>query len=509
LGCKQKESPGHTGACNRVRLFPQSLDPGCYLRTAAAILPKELMVETTGARLLLFNGVTSALLSLPPDLATAIEPFLGPARTRSAGEGYRSWQPPTFQAEDVPEILRVRLSSLVDAGVFVPADCDERELLASSYRMHRARAPFFVTMTTTLDCNMRCYYCYQKEGNLEYMSQETCDAAIAWTKQQIVERGYTSVHVDWYGGEPMLNQAVIGRFTGAMTRFCDDRGVAYKASMICNGTAWPADPVGFVQSNRINNIQFSLDGPMRHHNKRRGLIDSKKGRGRVGSYDEVMGTIGSLLGSVKIYLRVNVDPWIGRDCLEVIDTCAELGWLRENTRFYPYVAIINAMTEHCGFIGKVSRFENFNAEYDNIQREFYARLASYRDQNTLEMVQYYPARITLNCAAVSNNSVVFGPNGLMYKCGLDVGDHHRAHSALPNTEVESGETARLAEDRWDRYNPFAHDRCSECQYLPVCMGGCPKAQIEKDATQIKLQSAFWENNFDKIIREYYAASGHA
>jgi hypothetical protein len=41
------------------------------------------------------------------------------------------------------------------------------------------------------------------------------------------------------------------------------------------------------------------------------------------------------------------------------------------------------------------------------------------------------------------------------------------------------------------------------------MGGCPKAQIEKDATQIKLQSAFWENNFDKIIREYYAASGHA
>jgi hypothetical protein len=24
-----------------------------------------------------------------------------------------------------------------------------------------------------------------------------------------------------------------------------------------------------------------------------------------------------------------------------------------------------------------------------------------------------------------------------------------------------------------------------------------------------MQSVFWENNFDRIIREYYAAAGHA
>jgi radical SAM protein with 4Fe4S-binding SPASM domain len=64
-------------------------------------------------------------------------------------------------------------------------------------------------------------------------------------------------------------------------------------------------------------------------------------------------------------------------------------------------------------------------------------------------------------------------------------------------------------DRWDRYDPFSHARCSECQYLPVCMGGCPKAQIERDEMQIGMQSAFWENNFDRIIQEYYAAAGRA
>jgi radical SAM protein with 4Fe4S-binding SPASM domain len=100
----------------------------------------------------------------------------------------------------------------------------------------------------------------------------------------------------------------------------------------------------------------------------------------------------------------------------------------------------------------------------------------------------------------------------MYKCGLDVGDNHRAHAALGDDGVVArpaadGASASLAPDRWDRFDPFTHNRCSECQYLPVCMGGCPKAQIEHDETQVRRQSEFWENNFDRIIREYCVASG--
>jgi radical SAM protein with 4Fe4S-binding SPASM domain len=65
----------------------------------------------------------------------------------------------------------------------------------------------------------------------------------------------------------------------------------------------------------------------------------------------------------------------------------------------------------------------------------------------------------------------------------------------------------LAADRWDRYDPFAHPTCRECQYLPICMGGCPKAQIERNTSQIRAHSEFWEANFDRIVREYYSAAG--
>ena len=264
-------------------------------------------------------------------------------------------------------------------------------------------------MTTTLDCNMRCYYCYQKDGQLESMSEETCDLAIDWVRRQIDEREYPSVHIDWYGGEPMLNQGVIERFSAAMIPDGDSRSVAFRGSMICNGTMWPADAIGFAKRNRITSIQFSVDGPERHHNKRRGTIDARGGAGRDASFAEVTDTIDRLIGAVQIYMRINVDPFIGRDCLEMVELCATRGWLAPDFRFYPYLAVINAMTEHCGFIGKSDKFRKFEAEFDQLQRDFNAALRPYRDERTLEVVQYYPNRVSLNCAAVNHNSVVFGP----------------------------------------------------------------------------------------------------
>ncbi|RVL70415.1 SPASM domain-containing protein [Sinorhizobium meliloti] len=469
-----------------------------------------LLVQN-GSTTLLFNGVTSSLLALDRATATAVMPLLANERSRTAGVGYNDWRPPTICAADLPGSFADRLPELIEAGVFVPASIDERDALRSSYARSRARAPLFVTITTTLDCNMRCYYCYQKDGNLEQMSFDTCDNIIEWTKEQLKAAGHPKLYVDWYGGEPMLNKAVIERYTAAITAHCDRLGVEYKASMLCNGTAWPDDARGFVARNRLRSIQFSLDGPERHHNKRRGLIDPNGRPGRTASFGEVVGLIGRLIGSTKIYLRVNVDPYIGRDALELIDICASRGWLDNKTRFYPYLAVINAMTDHCGFLGKSPKFKAFESEFDDIQAEFYTALRRYRDEKSLEVVQYFPTRVTINCAAVSDNAIVFGPNGLAYKCGLDVGDHHRAHGALGSNGAVDGsiQADALPVDRWQKYDPFSHPRCGECQYLPVCMGGCPKAQIDKDAAQIQMQSAFWENNFDRIIREYYAAAGHA
>src|SRR5262245_33370279 len=108
-----------------------------------------------GAVTLLFNGTTGALLALDRDLAQAWTPFLGEQRAREAGIGYGSWDPQPFAATDLPALIADQLPAFVDAGIFVSESSDERAALHTSYAKNRARAPFFVTITTTLDCNMR------------------------------------------------------------------------------------------------------------------------------------------------------------------------------------------------------------------------------------------------------------------------------------------------------------------------------------------------------------------
>ena len=461
-----------------------------------------LRVQHNGISLL-FNGKTSALLRLDENLLRDLRPVLGSNRERTAGIGYSHWTPPVFSLEDVSQSIRNNWSSFLEAGVFIPASEDERADLSAAYEAGRSQGPLFVTVTSTLDCNMRCYYCYQKEDELQHMSNDTCDGVAAWIKSRIDRHEHDRLYLQWYGGEPMLNQDGIIRLSQTLIPYCRERGVAYKASMVCNGTNWPADTDRFLRDSGLFAVQISIDGPQPFHDKRRGLIKSD-GPGRTPSYDEVMHTIGALIGKVTINFRINVDPMIGWSALDMIDVLAAKGWLAPQYQFYPYVAQINAMTEHCGFIGESEKFKSFDAEFSDIQKAFYKKLgAEKKDALLLEKVMFYPGRKLINCAAINKNAVIFGPDGLMYRCGLEVGDSFRAHCRIGDSRRTTEPPALTASHQWDQYDPFKHERCGECQYLPVCLGGCPKAQLERDESEIRATSRFFEHQFDDMIRQYY------
>jgi uncharacterized protein len=312
----------------------------------------------------------------------------------------------------------------------------------------------------------------------------------------------------------MLNPDAVEYFSARAIDFCERRGLGYSSGMISNGTHWPEDASGFAERNRINHVQITLDGPARHHNARRGY---KPGHEQEeSSFDVVVGTIDRLLGSTRIYLRINVDPGVGRSALELVDLFLEHGWLSPGSRFYPYLAPIGPMTEHCGFIGNSEKFQTFQDDFDQIKREFQREVARYMDPKGVEHLQIYPTTRRMNCAAVGDNSVIFGPDGMMYKCALDVGIAERAFDTLPPVAPEpprerrsspfvilkEGPAVGSKAHPYHTYDPYTHDRCSQCQYLPVCMGGCPKTWFEGNEFYLARRSAYWEENFEDLIRVY-------
>lgn len=466
---------------------------------------------------LLFNGVTSGLLRLPPELTAEISPLLGPRRSIEAGRGRSEWRPPEFSVDELPQALQEVFPELLRGRFFIPADEDELEFLRRRNEWTRRNDPFLLTITTTLDCNFDCYYCYEDKSPI-YLSRERCDQILEYVREKVEEKGHPKLYTDWYGGEPMLNRDAIEYFSERAIAFCEERGIGYSSAMISNGTHWPEDARAFVQRTRLNHVQITLDGPERHHNVRRAY---KKGHEQAeSSFDVVTATIDRILGSTRIYLRINVDPGVGRSALELVDVFHDRGWLESGTRFYPYLAPIGPMTEHCGFIGASKKFQHFQDEFEQIKGEFQRRVAAYMRPRDLEHLQIYPNTRRMNCAAVGDNSVVFGPDGLMYKCGLDVGVVERAFDALPALDgsaeprqpkpkkaspfvilVDEPAVGSQAHP-YQSYDPFSHPRCSQCQYLPVCMGGCPKTQFEGNEFYLARRSAYWEDNFERLIRTY-------
>ncbi len=472
---------------------------------------------------LLFNGVTSGLLRLPPDLGEQLAPFLGAPRPLDAGRGLDEWDPPRFAAENLPGDLHEIFPELLRARFFVPAAEDEIAFLKRRNEFTRRNDPFLVTITTTLDCNFDCYYCYEDKSPV-YLTRERCDRILEYVARQVEAKGHPKLYTDWYGGEPMLNREAIEYFSPRAIAFCESRGIGYSSAMISNGTHWPEDAAGFVARHRINHVQITLDGPARHHNARRGYKPGHEQE--ASSFDVVTGTIDRLVGSTRVYLRINVDPAVGRAALELVDFFVARGWLAKGARVYPYLAPIGPMTDHCGELGRSERFRAFQDEFEEIKAEFQRLVARHVAPRDIEHLQIYPSTRRMNCAAVGDNSVVFGPDGLMYKCGLDVGVPERAFDALPAAGAAEASPAPRAgggkrspfvilgapaavgsqAHPYDSYDPFTHERCSKCQYLPVCMGGCPKTWFEGNEFYLARRSAYWENNFETLIRTY-AQSG--
>ena len=65
-----------------------------------------------------------------------------------------------------------------------------------------------LTITTTVDCNLGCYYCYE-DRSTDALSREEgdVDAIVAMARRMLVGSGKRRLHVDWYGGEPLLRSS--------------------------------------------------------------------------------------------------------------------------------------------------------------------------------------------------------------------------------------------------------------------------------------------------------------
>ncbi|MFZ0158949.1 MAG: radical SAM protein [Kineosporiaceae bacterium] len=380
-------------------------------------------------------------------------------------------------------------------GFLLDVDFDELDVIRERYAAARGNAPVALLVTTTMDCNLGCYYCYESRS-AEQQRIGDVDDLVAIAAQRLERRSKASLHIDWYGGEPLLNIDFLERASQALQDYCRDRQVAYHASVVSNGTRWPADVGDFVARHKLREVQISFDGLRESHDRRRRYRSGYRRADGESSFDQAAALVDELVRHTRVDVRFNADGGNADDLPGFIAFAAERGWFDGPFRCKLVVAKLSAYTERSAFLRPheltPERFDQLQA----VARELLPSDA----QDDQDIVAGFPHPRTSVCGALAPDSAVVGADGLEYRCGLQVGEAHRAVGRI-RTRLPIAEQPQVFPDRdwWEAFDPTTLPTCSRCSFLPVCWGGCPKRHLDGSRTDIDAEGRFWRVNLPRMI----------
>lgn len=134
----------------------------------------------------------------------------------------------------------------------------------------------------TLDCNLRCRYCYVASARRDQRVQmpvATALRAVDWLLEQGDDR--LPLQLRFFGGEPLLCPQLLRRVIEHGRQQADRHGLRLEFFLSTNGTRLDPDMARFLHARRVH-IKVSLDGSQTTHDANR--VDA---RGR-GSYAAVV-----------------------------------------------------------------------------------------------------------------------------------------------------------------------------------------------------------------------------
>lgn len=348
--------------------------------------------------------------------------------------------------------------ALLDNGFAVADEVSELDMIR--YDMLRTRfgnRTLVLTITPTLNCNFGCKYCYEKDVvQNQYMSEETQKAIIEYIENNVFAEG--DLHINWYGGEPLLALDIIDKMSKQILQICDKKKIKYNAEIITNGYLLTEDVVENLLKNEIHKIQITLDGNKETHDQRRPLLNGK------GTYDVIWENLSRLKkyrDKLWIALRVNVDK-NNEEAVYEVERQVELQGMDELVCVYPgkVMAVGNCYQKSACFN---------NSEFAVLEQQF-----SCSKKNRIRNSYPYPKHTV--CVADNNNAIVVDAEGFLYRCWMEIGKKERSIGNIK--EVEGKNEQVLYE--YVLYDDTGNEKCKKCKYLPICLGGCPYNRIAND-----------------------------
>lgn len=459
----------------------------------------------TGHVTYLFNTFSGATIALASAERLAIEAIL--ADIASLGE-----------SADHPQTVRL----LCENGFLVPADTDEISNAIEKYDLGRNNDnAVSLTIATTMECNMGCYYCFEDRTSSERLEGTDIGAIVQFASDRLPPGGI--LHVTWFGGEPLLAKDFVLAASAALIQLTERRQARYTASMVSNGYHLDPPTVDQLRAHHVTGIQITLDGQQVHHDTVRRHLPRQPGRTggkvlpiipatdymaiskaskRTGSYHTIIENIARASGKMAISIRVNVSRRNASTIFQLLDDLAGAGLAGKLSGIY-FAPLYNFKVDDPKKHYQATEAVHFSMrEFALLEAEMLEQAASHGFS-----LRDWTNPTFSGCIAVAKNGYVIDSNGTVKKCDHELGQ--------PDTEVLSLRDRSLHNDAqqqmWDAYRPEAQAGCSDCVLLPLCYSHCPHKNMssQSDHTEKCPANKYnWERTLPLLLAQRIARPAH-
>ncbi|HEY3528057.1 MAG TPA: radical SAM protein [Nocardioides sp.] len=391
------------------------------------------------------------------------------------------------------------LADLRDGGFLIPSEYSEDEAVHKKYIGRYTDNALHLIVMPTEQCNFRCVYCYEKFIRGQ-MSAEMEDALVRFVQSHDDLRHLT---LSWFGGEPLLAWELIGRVTGVLRTWCEERGATYLFSATTNGSLLTPEVAEVIVGAGVTNYQITLDGLHDQHDAHRPGINGES------TFETIVGNLRNLRDSnypLQVAIRHNFDKQ-GMDSLPDF-----LTFLADEFGNDPRFAVELEAVGRWGGANDdaLPVLEGKSLAQAHVKgREL---LSQYGLHDVMGVSAFQPDGFV--CYAANPRSFVIGPDGSVYKCTVELDYHDR--NIVGKLEPDGTMTldwqkmALWCETDGMRGIGYAADatsKCQTCYFSPACHGAiCPKEWMDEPECQCPPQKHTIGRSLELIAAESLFAS---
>src|SRR5256712_6475565 len=228
---------------------------------------------------------------------------------------------------------------LVEGGFLVEGRGEDDARVAAHLDKAREGVPgtMYVTLMPTLQCNLACNYCFQKEHPaFTKMSSPTEDATLEWLLRQVDERRLHTLHVHYFGGEPTTRKDYCLRTAEVLSASMKARGGKFRWDMTTNGIHLDVEFAKKMESFGPGGFKITLDGDKETHDQMRVYRDGR------GTFDLIFDNVVTLArAGCKIFVGGHFFPDQAASFEALLDRFEHTGVapLLAGVQFRPMVAM--------------------------------------------------------------------------------------------------------------------------------------------------------------------------